>query len=286
VKPWLLVVVLSGGLNGPALAVPGGVGGEDGAPLPLWEVGAGLGGLAVPAYPGSAVTRRYLAPWPYVAYRGEHLQANREGVGIGLLASRRASLALSFSGTLPVRSEGTAREGMPDLPPVVEAGAVLKLDLIDSGATHLALRLPVRHASGVKHGGLQDVGWITDPTLRWTRRIQAWGQPLDWGLDLTAKFQDRRYNNFYYRVTPEQATSTRAAYASSGGYAGSTVNTGVLMRRGSFGMGAFVGLSQVSGARFVASPLVQRTVNLYGGLTVFWVLGQSSQPAPSPKPTF
>lgn len=280
----LLFIVAAGALSGPAQALA--TDGVDAAPLPLWELGVGAGGLAVPAYPGSKVTRRYLAPWPYIAYRGERLKANREGLGIDLFASRRVRLEMSLSGTLPVRSQGTAREGMPDLPLAVEAGAVLKLALLDAGADRLALHLPVRHASGVKRAALQDVGWIVDPTLRWTRSFVAWGQPLDWGVDLTVKFQDRRYNNFYYEVAPDQATPTRPAYSSRAGYAGSTLNTGFLLRRGAFGLGAFVGLSNLSGARFAASPLVQRTVNPYGGLTVFWVLGQSSRPAPAPAAPF
>jgi outer membrane scaffolding protein for murein synthesis (MipA/OmpV family) len=276
-----LVTLATFSLGGPAMAAPDVVG-EDAAALPLWEAGLGLGGLAAPAYPGSATTRTYLAPWPYLVYRGERLKANREGLGFGLFASRHAKLDLSFSGTLPVRSQGTAREGMPDLSLAVEAGVVLKLAMLDDGASHLSARLAVRHASGVKRGGLQNVGWIADPTLRWTQPMQLWGQPVDWGLDLTAKFQDRRYNNFYYQVTAEQVTPTRSAYSSGGGYAGSTLNTGWLVRRGPLGVGAFVGLSNVSGARFAASPLVEKELNLYGGLTLFWVLGQSSDRVPRP----
>jgi MipA family protein len=260
----------------PAMAALDDARGES-APLPLWEVGLGLGGLASPAYLGSAVTRTYLAPWPYLVYRGETLKANREGLGIGLLDTRQFKLDLSFSGALPVKSKGTAREGMPDLPLAVEAGAVLKFALLDQAGSHLALHLPLRHASGLARRDIQDVGWIVDPTLRWTQRLRWWGQSVDWGLDLTAKFRDRRYNNFYYQVTPEQATPARAAYSSGGGYSGSTLNTGWLVRRGHLGVGAFVGLSSLAGAHFADSPLVEKKTNVYGGLTLFWVFRESSE---------
>jgi len=266
-------------IGSPARAASAVAGGEDGAPLPLWEVGLGLGALAAPAYLGSSVTRRYLSPWPYLVYRGETFTANREGLGIDLLDTRRLKLDLSFSGILPVKSGGTARAGMPDLPLAVEAGALLRLALLDAPAGHLSLRLGMRHASGVNGHGIRNVGWIADPTLRWTQRLQGWGLPVDWGLDLTAKFQDRRYNDFYYQVAPAEATPTRPAYRSAGGYGGSTLNTGWLARRGPWGVGAFVGVSNLSGARFAASPLVEKKTNVFGGLTVFWVFRQSPEAA-------
>lgn len=259
-------------------AQPEDMDGEQG--LPLWEAGLGLGVLAAPAYLGSRVTRTYAAPWPYVVYRGETLKANREGVGIGVLETHRARLDLSFSGALPVRSAGTAREGMPDLPLAVETGAVLKLALLDEPDRHWSLRLPLRYATGVHRGGLQHIGWISDPTLRHVERFRLFGHSVDWGLDLSVKFQDRDFNNFYYQVTPGQATPGRPAYTSAGGYGGATINTGLLTRAGHVVLGAFVGFSHLGGARFAGSPLVQQPANWYGGFAISWVFKESGQPAP------
>ena len=252
--------------------------------LPLWEAGAGIGVLTAPAYLGSKVTRTYAAPWPYFVYRGETLKANREGVGIGVLEAYRAKLDLSFSGALPVRSAGTAREGMPDLPLAIETGAVLKLALVDEPGRHWSLRLPLRYASGVHRSGLQHIGWISDPTLRHIERVQLFGHGVDWGLDLSVKFQDRSFNNFYYQVLPSQVTSERPAYTSAGGYSGATINTGLFTRAGRLVLGAFVGFSDLAGARFAGSPLVQRSNNWYGGFAISWVFKESEQPAPMHKP--
>jgi MipA family protein len=279
----LALALLTVASGGPALAGAD-IADDQAAPLPLWEVGLGLGGLAAPAYLGSAVTRSYLSPWPYLVYRGDKLKANREGLSIGLLDTHRLSLDLSVSGALPAKSQGTAREGMPDLPLAIEGGAVLKIALFDHPTGHLAFRLPLRHASGVDRNGVQNIGWIMDPTLRWTRRVQWWDQTVDVGLDLSAKFQDRRYNNFYYQVSSGQATATRPAYTASGGYSGSTLNVGGIARRGTWGFGAFMGLSDLSGARFTGSPLIEKTFNWYGGFTLFWVFQQSKELASQAPP--
>jgi outer membrane protein len=39
-------------------------------PLPLWEVGAGIGALSVPDYRGSEARSTYVLPAPYFVYRG------------------------------------------------------------------------------------------------------------------------------------------------------------------------------------------------------------------------
>jgi len=252
--------------------------------LPLWELGAGAGMLATPAYLGSRVTRTYAVPWPYAVYRGDILHANREGVGLQLNETPRTELDLSFSGTLPVDSADTERAGMHDLPLALESGVVYAIALHRTAGDRLSLRLPLRYATGIDHRHLMAIGWIADPTLRWTRQLQWAGQSLEWGLDLTVKFQDSRYNNFYYRVRDDEVTPDRPAYQARGGYAGATLNTGLLLRRGAWVGGAFVGLSQLGGARFADSPLVSQRSNWFGGLALTWVFEQSEARASGPAP--
>ena len=46
---------------------------------PLWELGLGAGVLRAPDYRGSANHTTYVAPIPYLIYRGRHVQVDREG---------------------------------------------------------------------------------------------------------------------------------------------------------------------------------------------------------------
>jgi hypothetical protein len=50
------------------------------AELPLWEVGAGVAVIDFPDYRGADERRVLVLPFPYVVYRGELLQADREGL--------------------------------------------------------------------------------------------------------------------------------------------------------------------------------------------------------------
>lgn len=245
--------------------------------LPLWELGMGVGGLVAPAYLGSNVTRAYVAPWPYFVYRGEKLHANRDGVGANLFSTDRLKLDLSLGGALPVRSSGTTREGMRDLPLVGEIGPVLKYSLIDEDKRHWSIRLPVRYGMGFRKSDVESVGWIADPTLRGTETIQLFGKNVDWGIDFTVKFHERRFNNFYYSVTPAEATAARPAFETTGGYSGVTINTGLLTRFDDLVVGGFIGVSSLGGSRAAHSPLVDQHTNVYGGLAVFWIFSKSSQ---------
>lgn len=253
---------------------------DDERDLPLWEWGVGAGMLWGPAYLGSSVTRSHAAPLPYGVYRGDRLKANREGIGFALLNDGSLRLDLSLSGALPVRSDGTAREGMRNLPPVLEIGPVLKYRFIADGPRYWAFHWPLRYATGLDRGGAEKVGWISDPTLRIIEPIHGLGGRVDFGLDISAKFQSADFNNYYYSVADADVTPTRSAYRTGGGYSGLTVNTGLLWRGDNVVLGAFVGAIDLRGARFADSPLVERRHNVFGGLAMFWVLDKSEKLAP------
>jgi outer membrane protein len=253
--------------------------GEPDAKLPLWEAGIGVGSLTLPAYKGSSTTRTYVAPLPYFVYRGETLRANRDGVGLKMLGADNWKLDLSLSGALPVQSSGTKREGMKDLPLVGEIGSVLKYDFLDTPSFQWQLRLPVRYATGLHIDGLQSVGWISDPGIWVSSDVSLLGARWDWGASLNLNFQNSTFNNFYYGVGAADATPTRRRYSARGGYSGADLRAGAIRRIGSIIVSGFVGTSNISGATFSDSPLVQRTTNLYAGVAVFWVFQKSDRPA-------
>lgn len=248
--------------------------------LPRWEWGLGVGVVHAPAYLGSSVQRTHVAPLPYFIYRGERLRANREGVGLGLIDTDKLRLDLSLNGALPVKSSGTAREGMRDLPPIVEFGPALKYRLIRENGRYWGLHWPIRHAMGVDRHGMEQAGWISDPTLRIIEPMHIGGVRVDFGLDVGVKFQSATFNNYYYQVRSDEATATRPAYRTGAGYAGTTISTGLLARFDQIVAGAFVGTAQLQGARFIDSPLVERKQNFFGGIALFWVFQKSQEMVP------
>ncbi len=253
---------------------------QDGTELPRWEWGLGVGTVHAPAYLGSSVYRNHVAPLPYFVYRGDKLRANREGVGLGLVDTDNLRLDLSLNGALPVRSSGTAREGMRDLPPMVEIGPALKWRLVREGGRYWGLHWPLRYAFGADRHGIDGAGWISDPTLRIIEPLHMGGVRVDFGLDVGVKFQSERFNNHYYQVRSNEATALRPTYRSGAGYGGTTISTGLLFRFDQLVAGAFVGTAQLQGARFIDSPLVERKQNYFGGIAVFWVFQKSQEMVP------
>jgi len=251
--------------------------GQEDAELPLWEAGIGAGTLVLPAYKGSSTTRVYAAPLLYFVYRGETLRTNRDGIGLKMLGAQNWKLDLSLSGALPVKSSGTKREGMKDLPLVGEVGAVLKYDFLNSPSSQWQLRLPLRYATGIHLSGLQSAGWISDPGIWVTGDVSLAGARWDWGASLNADFQNATFNDFYYGVSAADATRTRPRYSASGGYSGVDLRVGAIRHIGSIVVSGFVGMSNIRGATFANSPLVQQTTNLYAGVALFWVFKKSDE---------
>jgi MipA family protein len=245
--------------------------------LPLWEAGVGPGAVVFPAYKGSATYRGFAAPLPYFVYRGEIFRANRDGLRANLWQSGDWSADLSLGGALPVRSSGTLREGMPNLPPSAELGAVLEYEAYSAsgGGKKISLLWPIRQALAVENGGGHRIGLLTVPTLRASGRMNLRGQNYDWGVNLSAIFADRTYNGYYYDVSAANALPNRPVYRAQGGAAGVTLFAGAKRRIGNWWLGGFVGGSNIGTAAFVRSPLVETHVNWYTGVSLLWVFDKS-----------
>jgi len=216
---------------------------------------------------------------PYFVYRGETLRANRDGVGLKMLGADKWKLDLSLSGALPVESSGTKRAGMRDLPLVGEVGAVLKYDFVNTPDRQWQFRLPLRYGTGIHLDRLESVGWISNPGIWVFGEVPVLGARWDWGASLNLNFQSASYNNFYYGVGAADATPARSRYSARGGYSGVDLRVGAVRRYGSFVFSGFVGASNISGATFSDSPLVEQTTNLYAGVALFWVFKKSAESA-------
>jgi outer membrane protein len=239
---------------------------------PLWELGAGIGVLSLPHYRGSDQSYLWWLPVPYVVYRGDLLQADRDGARARLLDTANNELNMSFNASAPTRSEDNrARQGMPDLAPTVEVGPVWNHILAKSEGSRLDLRLPLRAVFSVESPP-RHVGWISAPHINLDQTLGSW----DLGLLAGPLFGDRRYHRYYYGVSDSQATPDRPAYEPRGGYAGWQSIVAASRQAGDMWIGLFARFDQIAGSAMAGSPLVRERQQWSAGIAVSWIFARSS----------
>jgi MipA family protein len=244
---------------------------------PLWEFGLGAGMFVFNDYRGSNTTHAYPIPVPYFVYRGEIFKSDQEGLRGRFFHLDRVELNLSISGTTPVRND-SARLGMPELKPTLEMGASLNVHLWRSSDERfkLDLRLPARAAVTVE-ASPRMIGVFAEPHINLD--IAQFRGSGGWRLGLLAGplFANRRYNDYFYTVSPQYATADRPAYEAHGGYAGTQTLVSLTRRFPNQWCGFFVRHDTLGGASFASSPLVKTNSYWSAGFGVIWVIRRSSQ---------
>jgi outer membrane protein len=232
---------------------------------PQWELGAGFAAIDFPVYRGSSERRTFLLPVPYFAYRGE------------IFRKDNLEMDVSVNGSVPAK-DAIARQGMPNLDPTLEIGPSLNVHFYysEDKKVNFDMRMPLRGvlASDFKH--VQPVGWLFQPQLDLdVRDIDHSG----WNLGLVGGliFSDHRYHQYFYDVAPQYATTTRSAYSSSGGYAGTQFIVALNKRHDGYWTGGFMKWDNLNGAVFADSPLVKSKEYFTIGFAVTWVLDKSDK---------
>ena len=250
---------------------------------PLWEAGLGVAAVSFPDYRGAEHRTNYVLPVPYFVYRGDFLQVDRERIRGMLLKSDSAEIDVSVNGSVPVKSsDNPAREGMPNIPAMLEVGPSLNYRL--SGRANknqmVELRLPIRPAFAIDGSGVHYSGWLFQPNLNVDFRNVA-GLP-DWNLGVMAGpiFGDKRYHQRFYGVDAAYVTSTRPAYQASGGYAGSQLIVALSKHYENHWIGAFVKYDTLNHAVFEDSPLVKSRNNFSAGFAISWRIDKSATLVP------
>lgn len=258
------------------------------AGLPKWEVG--LFGMAsrVPLYRGSDEYKLYSFPIPYFIYRGEYIQADKDGVRGLFYKGVRFEFELSMSGNPPVNDGDGARAGMPELDPLVELGPAARF-FIYNGQTIKAIYLEAA-ARGVfsvdmdnlspDYEGLRSsfslvlAGIKPQPSSKWTAGLKT-------GVD----FSSRDYHEYFYDVEEPYATPERPYYQSEGGYGGASVS-GWISRRLFDGVSAalYARLDNVDGAVYEESPLVRAHNSYMVGAGFTWKIAQSKNQVKRARP--
>lgn len=263
--------------------LPAGEGGAgENTHLPLWEAGLGAAPLAIPSYRGSNSRDYYLAPMPYLVYRGDFLRLDREGLRGLLYDSPRVQVDISGDGALPASSDAdTPRAGMPDIDPVGEIGPSLNYLLYERGHVRVRLRLPVRAVFASDLTYVDDHGWKVHPNIN-VKAADVW-RGWNMGLTLGPIFADSRYHAYYYAVDPVYATPVRPAWKAGGGYSGTALMLTAARRFEKIWIGAFVRYDNLAEAAFVDSPLVETRHALVVGMAVARVFWQSDRTVPAER---
>lgn len=278
-RPTAFLLSCAAALTGPAALAAPAVDTPERSGRPLWELGAGVGVLSLPAWRGSDDTRSYVLPVPYFIYHGQFLRADRHGVRGVLFDSDRVDLGISLAAAPPVGSDRSgARAGMADLDATAEIGPQLDLSLwrSDDRERQLKLLLPLRSAFTLSRSPRQ-VGWVFSPALNLDVGDMAALPGWRLGLRTGPIFATRRQHAYYYQVSPAEATASRPAYEAGGGYGGSQFLASLSRRYPGYWVGAYVRYDALQGAAFEDSPLVARSHYLAAGLAVAWILGESAE---------
>lgn len=258
---------------------------EDAEAPPLWELGVGVAGAMIPDYPGASQSHIQALPFPFAIFRGEVLRSDRnDGTRARMLHTDIYEVNLSGSGGLPTNSEANqARKDMPDLDWTFELGPrlLIRLHKFDNGG-RVKFGLAARAAYSTDGVRTRDKGFILEPQFQ----LSYPGFPSRKSFSFATfnlGFTDRRYNQFYYDVEPDDVRSDRREYRSSAGFFGadSTVGTAFSLTD-PVHLALFVNLSTYSGSANASSPLMRAEAGWSYGLALVWTLKKSPEKASSP----
>lgn len=269
---WFAHVLLSGMLAAPALQALA----EE---KPLWELGAGLGAATVADYPGSDEYRTYVAPIPYIVYRGKFLKADRGGLRTELFDRRYAELSLSISGSVPVDSDDNdARRGLPDLKTTLELGPRLELHVWRSKDERIKLDIgvPVRFPFTLESSS-RSVGVVFEPRLNLKIRDVAGFAGWELGAAIGPNFADRKYHDYFYGIDAAFATPQRPAFEAEGGYSGTALRLNLSKRMSRYWIGGFVRYENLARTAFADSPLVRSNASYSAGLGFAYIFYRSKR---------
>ena len=244
---------------------------------PLWEVGIGGGMIEVPNYPASKERNFVGLAAPYAIYRGDIFRIGGDGGARAVfLENERLELDMSFSGAFSADSDdNTAREGMPELDYMFEAGPQLIYKIRDfsfqrGGNGRLTGRVQARAVFSTDLGDLHTRGYVFEPTLCYQQRGVFFDST---GLSLAFRmtWATEKLHDYFYQVDEAYVTSTRRQFNAQGGYLGSEVSLGLsfpVMNKVRGFLGTSLQFNQ--GSANEDSPLYEKDVTYSIGVGFVW----------------
>ncbi len=257
-------------LGASLLAVPALAQGEQ----KTWELGVGVGALYGPDYRGSDEYRDYVAPIPYVIYRGKYIQSDRDGLRGNFLRTDRYEFTLSASANVtPDSDKNTARDAMPELGSTAELGPSLNLLLAGENLRNgLQLQIPWRFVFALHGDERGYIGQVLQPQLMWRQSLSDWFLTYRLGFTLASE----PYHRYYYGVSERYAHAARPAYNASGGYSGwfgqLAVGRSLQLFNEQTRLALFVRYDNIAHSQMADSPLVFSDNAWRSGLAFIWVI--------------
>jgi len=265
-------------------------------PQPLWEIGIAGGVGTFSDYPASDNYRVRALPLPYFIYRGSFLRADDEGTRVRAKFSPSFELEFSGGGSLSAQSGSiSAREGMPDLDYLLEAGPSLKITAAKPTTTsRLIIDLPVRGVISTNfHSRLDWRGVVFDPDVGIEDRSllgSRWGGRVGIGSEIASAPTQK----YFYEVEPQYSAAeegiaglNRPPYQAHGGYLESYVEAAVYRPlTPSFRVYAYGRFDLYGGAENEDSPLFKAHTGFGGILGFAWSFWQSKTLADTANRSF
>lgn len=244
---------------------------------PKIELGLGIAVQSLREYRGSSEHQTNALPFPYIVYRGDFLELDRDSAKGKLFSSDQIELALSADASYTEDNDNNPlRAGMDSLDPTFELGPSLEVNItgpnLDQG---WLARFPVRGVFAVDTSNIniEHVGFLASPKLTY-KYPELWVK-TNFKFDLGIVYGDQQYHDYIYGVSALEATITRPEYQAQSGYSGFFVKPGIEGRYGDWWLKAYLRYDNLAGSKNETSPLYQTDHYLSAGFAIARVLWKS-----------
>lgn len=242
---------------------------------PKMELGIGIAVQSLRDYRGSKEHQTNALPFPYIVYRGDFIELDRDSAKGKLFSSDNMELAISADASYTEDSKNNPlRVGMDPLDPTFELGPSLEINLtgedLDQG---WMVRIPVRGVFSVDIPNIHQEGWLVNPKVTY-KHPGLWNN-TNFKFDAGFLYGDSNYHEYLYGVSAADATLVRPEYEASAGYSGAFVKLGVDRRIDNWWIKSYLRYDNLSGAENNSSPLYETDHYVSAGLAIAWVFWKS-----------
>jgi outer membrane scaffolding protein for murein synthesis (MipA/OmpV family) len=231
------------------------------------EFGLGAGFISAPLYIGSKTRQNYTVPFPYIDYKGEYLNINRDKIYNDYYNSNNLKVELSLSGMLPVNSDkASKRDGMPDLGLSIDIGPKLIYNLYKTKYHSLDMELPIR-ANFAIESDIKSIGFTMNSSLHYQYKIYDYTFNYYTGIN----YGSDEYHSYYYGVESKYATANRQSYNAKAGYSGFHNSFSFTKKTDNWWMGVFLKHYNLNNTVFEDSPLVETNEAIFYGAAISYI---------------